>query len=166
MILYFIIFVGMLLSLYLLYAHFVPEGNRLCTFGQMFNCDIANKSPYANLDGISYLLTIEFNLPLPLITIADTHPILDFLTTNSFLGFLTLLIILTLVRRRYYSRDFMFIEYQKIQSWLRGITLFSVLYGVYLIFVQHYILKTYCIFCLALDLVLFSVFLLVWSDKD
>src|SRR3989344_4393241 len=88
-----LLIIGMILSLYLLYEHFSTTTSKLCTFGENFNCGIVNKSPYANLDGIFYLLTIDLNLNLPLINISDINVILDFLTANAFLGFLTLLLL-------------------------------------------------------------------------
>jgi uncharacterized membrane protein len=46
--------IGMLLSLFLVYEHFSPAASKFCTFGESLDCGIVNKSPYANLDGISY----------------------------------------------------------------------------------------------------------------
>ena len=38
---------AMLDSLYLVYMHFKPSQYELCTFGESFDCDIVNKSIYA-----------------------------------------------------------------------------------------------------------------------
>src|SRR3990172_4923957 len=56
--------IGILSASFLLFEHFVPAASKFCTFGQSIDCGIVNKSPYATLDGISYLLTIDFKLPL------------------------------------------------------------------------------------------------------
>lgn len=162
---YALLAVGMLISLFLTYEHFSPSASKFCTFGASFDCGIVNKSPYANLDGISYLLTIDFSLPLPLIDISGINWFFDLITSNAFLGFLTLLFILFLVRANYNRKDFLWIGKGETIKWLRGITLFGILYGFYLFLIQHFILKTYCIFCLALDVVLLSLTFIVWRIK-
>ena len=80
-----VLIIGMLISLFLVYEHFSPSASKFCTFGNSFNCGIVNKSPYANLDGLSYLLTIDFKLNLPMITISDINPFFDLITSNAFL---------------------------------------------------------------------------------
>lgn len=145
---------GMLIALFLVYEHFSESASEFCSFGASLDCGIVNKSPYANLDGISYLLTIDFGLNLPFIDIAGISPFLDFLTSNAFLGFVTLLFMFFLARANYKKEDFLFIKRDKTIHWMLGIAVFGVAYGFYLFLIQHYILKTYCIFCLALDVTL------------
>src|SRR3989344_4359769 len=144
---------GMLISAFLIYEHFSLTASKFCTFGTNLDCGIVNKSPYANLDGISYLLTIDFNLPLPLIDISGINWFFDFITTNAFLGFLTLLFVL-LLNLNYKKSKFLFILKERNVKWIRGVLIFGVIYGFYLFLIQHFILKTYCIFCLALDLII------------
>ena len=160
-----LLIIGMLISLFLLYEHFSPSLSKFCTFGESIDCGIVNKSPYANLDGISYLLTIDFALPIPLINISDINIFFNIITSNAFLGFLTLLFLLFLAKANYKNQKFLFIEKNKTLLWLKGITLFGVIYGFYLFLIQHYILKTYCIFCIALDIVLITLMIIVWATK-
>ncbi len=160
-----VLIIGMLISLFLVYEHFSPSASKFCTFGNSFNCGIVNKSPYANLDGLSYLLTIDFKLNLPMITISDINPFFDLITSNAFLGFLTLLFLLFLARANYKNNKFLFIDKESTRKWLKGITLFGVIYGFYLFLIQHFILKTYCIFCIALDIVLILLLIIVWTTK-
>jgi len=162
-----LLIIGMLISLFLVYEHFSPSASKFCTFGDSFNCGIVNKSPYANLDGIFYLLTLDFGIPLPasLMTISDANVFFDLITSNAFLGFLTLLFLLFLAKANYKNQKFWFIEKNKTLKWLKGITLFGVIYGFYLFLIQHFILKTYCIFCIALDIVLITLLILVWATK-
>ena len=103
--------IGMLISIFLVYEHFSPSISKFCTFGDSFDCGIVNKSPYANLDGIFYLLTIDFGIPFPasLMTISDSNWFLDFITSNAFLGFLTLLLLFFLARANYKNSKFLFI---------------------------------------------------------
>jgi len=145
--------IGMLISAFLVYEHFSLTVSKFCTFGDSFDCGIVNKSPYANLDGISYLLTIDFNLPLPLIDISGINWFFDFITANAFLGFITLLFIL-LLNLKHKKNKFMFVSKRDNLKWIRGILIFSLVYGFYLFLIQHFILRTYCILCIALDLII------------
>ncbi|MBC8500394.1 MAG: hypothetical protein ISS25_03775 [Nanoarchaeota archaeon] len=157
--------IGMLDSLFLVYEHFSPTASKYCTFGEGFDCGIVNKSPYANLDGISYLLTIDFKLPIPLIDIAGLGVFFDLVTSNAFLGFLTLLFILLLLIARYEKKGFLWVKYEKTTAWIKGLLIFGVIYGFYLFLIQHFILKTYCLFCLFLDLILLIGLILAWRLK-
>lgn len=156
---------GILISAFLIYEHFSESASKFCTFGEGFNCGIVNKSPYANLDGLSYLLTIDFNLPLPLIDISGINIFFDFITTNAFLGLLTLFFIL-LLNLKYKKDKFLFVEKKSNVKWIRAIMVFSMFYGFYLFLIQHFILKTYCIFCLALDVVILTSLILSFRIKN
>jgi uncharacterized membrane protein len=147
--------IGMLVSLFLLYEHFSPSASKFCTFGANLDCGIVNKSPYANLDGISFLLTIDYGLPLPLVDISGINLFFDLITANAFLGFLTLLFVF-LLNTKYKNKKFLWIDKDKGTKWIRGLLIFGLIYGLYLFYIQHSILKTYCIFCLALDVVIAS----------
>jgi len=160
-----LLFIGMFVSLFLVYEHFAPGASKFCSFSEGFDCGIVNKSPYANLDGISYLITIDLKTNIPLIDISSRNPFLDLITSNAFLGFITLLFLLLLTRATYKSKDFLWIESKKGLKWLRGIITFGVIYGFYLFIIQHSILKTYCIFCLALDLVMVALLIIFWRTK-
>ena len=157
--------IGMLLSLFLVYEHFSPSASKYCTFGESMDCGIVNKSPYANLDGLSYLLTIDYGLPIGLIDIASLHWSLDVITSNAFLGFLTLLIVFGLVNAKQKGKSFLWIKQEKARAWIRGLLTFGVIYGLYLIFIQHVLLKSYCIYCLGLDVVLIVSCIIAWRMK-
>ena len=156
---------GMLISAFLIYEHFSTTASKFCTFGNNLDCGIVNKSPYANLDGISYLLTIDFNLPLPLIDISGINLFFDFITTNAFLGLLTLFFVLML-NLKYKKDKFLFVQRKSNIKWIRGILVFSIVYGFYLFLIQHFILKTYCIFCIALDLIIIVSLILSFKIKN
>ncbi|MEK6915629.1 MAG: vitamin K epoxide reductase family protein [Nanoarchaeota archaeon] len=146
---------GMIISAILIYEHFSVSASKFCSFGPSLDCGIVNKSPYANLDGISYLLTIDFGLPLPLLDISGINFFFDFITANAFLGFITLLFIL-LLNLNYKKKKFLFVEKGNNLKWIRGILIFGLVYGFYLFLIQHFILKTYCIFCIILDVLIIA----------
>lgn len=161
----FLIF-GMLVSSFLVYEKFSPTASKYCTFGESLDCGIVNKSPYANLDGFSYLLTMDFGLPLPLVDISGISPVFELLLSNAFLGFLTLLFVLIMLHMKYKNKDFFRIKNENILKWVKGILIFGVAYGFYLFLIQHFILKTYCLFCIILDFILISLLIIVWRIKD
>jgi uncharacterized membrane protein len=158
-----LVIAGLLVSLFLLYEHVSPSASRLCTFGSTLDCGTVNRSPYANVDGISYLLTIDLKLPLPLINISGQGAFFSFITSNAFLGLLVLVFLLFLLRAEHKHKRFPFIKKENERTWLRGITLFSAFYGLYLFLVQHYLLRTYCVFCLVFDLLLVVLTVIVWK---
>ena len=161
-----VIIIGMILSLLLIFEHFSTAAEKFCSFGPGLDCGIVNKSPYATLDGITYMLSFDLNLPVPEIDIASKHWILDLLLSNAFLGFLTLVLLFSLLVFNDEKKDFWFIKKQNILWWVRGILIFGVAYGFYLFLVQHFILKTYCVFCLGLDVTLVASLILSFLIKE
>ena len=155
---------GMLVSMFLVYEHFSYAASEFCSFGSNLDCGVVNKSPYANLDGISYLLTIDLKLPLPLIDISGINILFDFLTTNAFLGFITLLFIL-LININNKKDRFLFTKKRDNINWIRGVLIFGVFYGGYLFLIQHFILKTYCVFCIILDAIMIVSLILSFIIK-
>lgn len=151
-----LLIIGMLVSLYLTYEHFSPTASKFCNFGNGFDCNIVNKSPYSNLDGISYLLTIDFGLPLPFIDIASQNFFLNLITSNAFLGFLTFLLLFLLL----------LIKKQKKIILIKSILIFSFIYGFYLFLIQHFVLKTYCVFCLLLDFIIIISLIITLTIKN
>ena len=149
-----VLIIGMLISLFLVYEHFSPSASKFCSFGDTLDCGIVNKSPYANIDGIFYLLVIDFKLNLPLPSIADINPFFDLITANAFLGFITLLFMYFL-NRNYKNKKILGVKRESNKKWIIGLLTFGVIYGAgYLLAIQHFILKTYCLFCIALDVTL------------
>ncbi len=163
---YIILFIGVAISLFLLYEHFSPTGSEICNISEQLNCDTVNKSPYSTADGIIYLLVFDLGISFPYVDIAGMNVLFEFILTNAFLGFVTLLFTLFLYRSYENKRDFLWIKKDKSSDWLKGITLFSVLYGGYLFLVQHFILRTYCVFCLSLDLILIILAIFVWTRRQ
>ena len=142
--------IGMLLSSFLVYEHFKTESTEFCNFGAGLNCDVVNKSPYANLDGIFYLMTFEFHWNTVYLNISNSHWIPDLLTSNAFLGFLTLLFIYFLTTKL--KTGWKCIKTDKVISWIRGLLIFGVGYGFLLLLIQHFVIESYCIFCISLDI--------------
>lgn len=158
---------GALISAFLLYEHFAPTSSAFCKFGESFDCGVVNKSPYANLDGFSYLLTIDYNLPLPLVNISG-NPVMNFLTANAFLSLLVFIFMFALVWKKYKNQNLFSIDIgvKKEVKWLRAIATFGLAYGFYLVYIQHFIIKSYCIYCLALDITLITLTVTFWKLRE
>ncbi len=157
-----LLLLGIILSLFLSYQHFSTSAGKFCTFGDSFSCDIVNKSPYSNLDGISYLLTIDFGLNLPLVDISSINWFLNLITSVAFLGFLLISLIFLMLIFYNEKKDFLFVKHNRIFLWARFMLIFGVLFGIYLFLIQHFILKTYCILCIALDIILIILLFTIW----
>ncbi len=163
-ILFVILVLGMLISLFLISEHFAVVDSDFCSFGGSFDCGSVNKSPYANLDGIFYLLAVDFGFNISIVDIKGINWFFDLITSNAFLGFLVLLLLFIMFYSYKTKKNFLFIKYNKILLWMRNILIFSFIYGMYLLLVQHFILKTYCLFCLGLDVVIILSLILVWEE--
>ena len=163
--LYFVLILGMIISLFLVYEHFSASLDKFCSSGTSFDCGIVNKSPYANLDGIFYLFSVDFGMNVPTFDIKSINWFFDLITSNAFLGFITLVLLFVMYYNYKKNKDFLFIKNRKIIFWIKGILIFSLLYGAYLFSIQHFILKTYCILCLGLDAVIVVSLILIFTIK-
>lgn len=155
-----VLVIGLFLSAFLVYEHFATTTSEYCDFGESFDCGIVNKSPYSNLDGFFYLLVIDFGVNMRLMDISGVNVLFNLLTSVAFLGFLSLLLVLLLKNRK---GDLLWIAKDKKDKWIRGILVFGVLFGGYLFLIQHFILKTYCVFCIGLDVILISLLVLAFT---
>lgn len=158
-----LLLLGIAVSLFLVYEHFSPNASKFCTFGNYFNCGIVNKSPYANIDGVFYFLVIDLGMKLPLLDISGKNFVLNLLTSDAFLGFVTLIFLFLVLNNWRSDKGFLFVTKDKAVTWMRAISLIGILFGFYLLAVQHFILRTYCIFCIALDIILAILTLAFWT---
>jgi len=103
------------ITLYLTYLHFKPEASDFCVFNDQWNCDVVNKSTFAELFGI---------------------PVAIF-------GLLAYLVFLIFSIRGLF-RD----QTNQIPYFLLAVGA-STAFALYLTGVEAFYLKTYCIFCVA-----------------
>lgn len=149
-VIYIAAFIGLLLGGYLLYIHLNPVMVP-CGEGESMNCVQVNSSPYANLDGIFYLMHTYYQLPVPDVYLSGS-PAMDIITSNAFLGMIMMVLIIALT-------------WQEKLKWVRTLAVFSLIYGFYLLFIQHVVLEAYCIYCLMLDVVIITITIAAWSPK-
>lgn len=147
---------GVIVSGFLLYEHYSETGTEFCKFGKNFDCNIVNKSPYANLDGIFYMLVIDFkvNMPIPNIPI----PVAG-------MGLLMILLLMWAMYNVYYNKISLKVSPEKYLKVIRYSLLTSLLFAAYLVFVEVRLLKRYCIFCIALDVILVLLTIIAFKVK-
>ena len=112
---------GMPLTIYLTYLHYKPEASTFCVLSEQFNCDIVNKSSYAEIFGI---------------------PVAIF----GFLGYVLFFVLtygkLIILNKKKINRD------SKLTKYLFMFTLLGFLFSLYLTFLEAFIILAWCIFCL------------------
>ncbi len=129
------------ITLYLTYKHFAVDGSSICNINARWNCEIVNKSEYAVL----------FGVPVSLIGLFG----------YLFMGFLSYVL--------YKGKNL--IKFNKFlnQDNLKKILTFSIIGGVgfslYLTMVEAFILKTYCLFCVAQQIIIILMLALILFDK-
>ncbi len=142
-------FLALLTTSYLVYERYTPHPTgTLCTFGKSFDCLLVNNSYFSTvftalyLDFIPYY--IGFDLPF------------------SVLGVLTYGIILILGIIGYFNLK-LFQNIPKIIFYLTGIT---VAFSIYLTFIEAFVIKTWCIFCVAQAILVLLMFILTYNYKN
>ena len=116
---------------YLLYLHYKPSESKFCNFGEGFNCDIVNKSIYSEIAGIPVsllgVLTFIGILILSILSLKDYKTKLS----NTFI----------------LNSDCMI----KIIFW---VSVLSLLFALYLVYIEAFVLYSFCIFCLIGDILI------------
>lgn len=123
-------FLAILITLYLTYMHYKPEASEICTLGDTFNCDIVNKSSYAELFGVPVAI----------------------------LGFIAYLFLFGSAIAL--ARDIKFYKYLKFLRpirlmWLMfAVTAVGVLFSGYLTYIELFVLEALCLFCVAQQIII------------
>lgn len=109
------------ITFYLTYMHFKPEASDFCVISEAFNCDIVNKSIYADIFGI---------------------PV-------SILGALTYLALLVFSLRGLKK------DQTKLMPYVTAFVFVGFLFSLRLSYIEAYVLRTWCIFCIASQIIIF-----------
>ena len=116
---------------YLLYIHYKPTESKFCNFGEGFNCDIVNKSIYSEIMGIPVSL----------------------LGALTFIGVLVLSILSLNNYKKKVSYYFVFDSGLMIRI-IFWISVISLLFAIYLVYIEAFVLYSFCIFCLIGDILI------------
>ena len=119
---------GILLSSYLTSLHYKPSISKFCIFGEHFDCDVVNKSAYSKLFGIPVAILGGLTYLLFLITAVLLLKNYDFTKIGKLIDEPIT------TKTAYY--------------FLFALAIISLGFSIYLTYLEAYIIKAYCIFCL------------------
>ena len=132
-------FLALLVSAYLLYTHYSSETSSWCNLGESLNCDIVNKGEYSTIDGpLNLVLGTYLNIPVP----------------NALVSILVFLIILALAVALRRGTSWYGLAPAQMLALVRSLLGLSILYALFLVYIEAYVLYTWCIVCLVLDAVI------------
>ena len=124
-------FIAMLITVYLTYMHFKPDAASVCDFNDKFNCDIVNKSPWSVID-LGFLV-----IPV------------------SILGFGTYVILFLASTGVVYKWEtWAVLNSKKLIDGMILLSAIGVVFSLYLTYIEAFVLFTYCIFCVAQQVII------------
>ena len=137
----FISVIAIIISSYLLYLHYADTSS-FCDFSPSLSCDIVNKSRYSEFP-------IDSGIPVSFIGI---------------LTFVTVIITLELIKN---NRTFNFgktkIDRKKLSNFLFYLMVVSLIFALYLVYTELFLILSICILCVALDIII--IIMLILSYK-
>ena len=133
----------MIISGLLVNAHYKEESSEFCIFGDNFDCDIVNKSPYSKVDGIFHFINTDLGIPFPDLYIPIPVSIISILVFSTIFA----------------------LSFKPKPKILKTLMILSILYATYLIYIEAFILLTYCIYCIILDILIIAETILIWRIK-
>ena len=136
---------GIVTSAYLIKIHYSTSSSAFCNFSQSVNCDIVNKSDYS-------LFPPAFGIPVAILGLA---------------GFLAAILLLMLIRKQQ-SLSFFDerITPRQLSNILFYLFLISLVFAAYLLYIEAFILYSFCILCLLLDLLIVAALILSHQLKN
>ncbi|MFH1063808.1 MAG: vitamin K epoxide reductase family protein [Candidatus Woesearchaeota archaeon] len=130
----FLLILGLLVSIYLTWLHFKPSIGSFCSINETFDCITVAKSGYSSI----------FGVPVSFIGI---------------LGYITMIVIcVRLILKE--SGKIRKLNTHLLNMILLVISSLGVMFMSYLTVVQAVVIKSLCVMCLVIDVVIFSVFIL------
>jgi vitamin-K-epoxide reductase (warfarin-sensitive) len=133
--------IGLPVTAYLIYLHYVPEDASFCNFNETFNCDIVNKSQWSVIDlgfievpvAILGFLAYVFFAKMAFFLIKEV----DF---TRFIGFLS----------------------NKVILWtMLAASVIGFLFSAYLTYIEAFVLYAYCVFCLISQVLIAAIMVLL-----
>jgi len=134
--------IGLITSTYLTYIHYQPSADIFCEeLGG--GCDIASGSMYSTVDGILNNFGVYVNLPIPV----------------AVLGIIAFIFIILMVKLIEYSH-----EEEHFNKLFYSVLVFLI-FSAYLTYGEFIVLKTFCIYCDIVKLVLLIIFFILCYYK-
>lgn len=141
-----VIFLAILDSIYLTYLHYSEESS-FCDISASLNCDVVNRGEFSTLDGvINHFFGTYIVLPIP----------------NAVISIVVFLIIYLCLYLLYSGKRIFNIRQGHILNFVKSLLIISIIYALILIYIEAFILYTFCILCLALDILIILTTIGVW----
>jgi len=125
---------------YLIYLHYVPESATFCDFNDTFNCDVVNKSEWSYVD-------LGF-MQLPV----------------SVMGFFTYLLFaiasMLLAKGYEFKKIWHKLDSKYVLWFMAAVSVIGFSFQLHLTYIEAYVLFTYCVFCLASQVLIAFIMLL------
>lgn len=145
---------ALLVSSYLLYMHYSREEVKWCIIGEAFDCDAVNKGAYSTIDGsLNHILGTYFYIPIP----------------NALLSMLVFLFIIIGSTFIYKNKLLFGISPKILFKTIKVLLILGLIYALFLIYIEAYVLMAWCIFCLVLDVLIITALisvLLILKHKE
>lgn len=129
-------FVGAGLSFYLTYLHFVPEASTICQLGELFDCDVVNKSQYSEILGI------------PVSILGAGYYIAMFIFSALF---------------SWKNDLFKGVDLHDLFRGAFVVTAAGIAFSLYLTYVEAFVLYAFCIFCVVQQIIILIMGWLLWQ---
>ncbi len=130
----------------LTYKHYVSTPDGFCDIFSKKGCDIVDQSPYSTVDNIFYFLSVNMKIAVPVITISIPIAIM---------AIVVFLLIKIGILHIWHGKSLGRFNPEHMLLFIRVILSFSLLYGLWLFYIQGNILHSYCIYCIILDALIF-----------
>lgn len=132
-------FLGFADSIYLTYLHYSSDNSTICNIIGDFQCDIVNKSQFSEMTGILSYFGIYLYLPVP-VSAMGAFMFLLFLVIGAFL-----------LRKNQIPVFGVYLRRKMLQDMLFYFSIASFIFSMFLVYVQAFVLRTWCFFCILLD---------------
>ena len=142
---------GMVFSAFLLYHYYAPSSSPQCFIGDYFTCTLTD-TPYSQLGGLFHFLAVDLGLPIPFYSLPVPNALITFLAFF-FLFFASLHV--------QHRQSTFGLSPKHAFATLKIIFYLLAAYGVYLTYVETYLLYMFCLFCFAITLLIFGSLLLL-----
>ncbi len=149
--------IAILVSSFLVYQHYKTTPSRFCKFGESFDCGIVNKSPYSTIDGILYFLHFDLGF--------SSVPLFELEIPVSAIGILIFLLIIAMSYKIEKNRPFLGLKPKKQIKIMKSLMALSIVFALYLVYIEAFVLLFYCIYCLVLDALIVAEAMLIKDLK-